>query len=499
MLVDIPLTVQSGVVVAERNARWSLGCHKLEIELTQRRGACGQALRKICVGDGDVIVDKIQTSTRQGRGKSERMNIDIGLWAAIGFVFAAYAVVGNDALQTLGTFINSNRRLPWWALFLFAAVILVAAFFWGWAQGDPSYGRLDRYPPIKIEWYHALPPFVLLLLTRTGIPVSTTFMVLTIFAVASANLNSMLEKSLVGYGVAFLVGGGVYLLAAPTLERFFIATEKQQHNAIWVVLQWSTTAFLWWQWLSQDFANIYVFLPRQLTLEEAALSISVVVFLLGVTFANAGGPVQRILKTKRSVTDIRSATIIDFVYGWLLVYFKELNNIPMSTTWVFLGLIAGREFVIRHIDLEPEHGLTRLIHDVWDAISGFFITLFRYLFVGVDSRRTAREMTIVEVTGVARASRFLTKFFPLLAVIGFCYLFVGGVAGYIAIGVLATTALAAQTLVRSGLWSAFRLEEEDVIEAADNVHNDAVKALIGLVVSVVQAVGMQRQAVAVVG
>ena len=56
------------------------------------------------------------------------MDIDIGLWAAIGFAFAAYAVVGNDALQTLGTFINSNRRLPWWALFLFAGTVLLIVF-----------------------------------------------------------------------------------------------------------------------------------------------------------------------------------------------------------------------------------------------------------------------------------------------------------------------------------------------------------------------------------
>ena len=53
---------------------------------------------------------------------------------------------------------------------------------------------------------------------------------------------------------------------------------------------------------------------------------------------------QRILKTKTAVTDIRSATIIDFTYASLLFYFKELNNIPMSTTFVFLGLIAGREY-----------------------------------------------------------------------------------------------------------------------------------------------------------
>jgi hypothetical protein len=43
---------------------------------------------------------------------------------------------------------------------------------------------------------------------------------------------------------------------------------------------------------------------------------------------------------------MRSATIIDLVYAMLLIYFKELNNIPMSTTWVFVGLLTGRELAI---------------------------------------------------------------------------------------------------------------------------------------------------------
>lgn len=446
--------------------------------------------------------------------------LDIGIWAAVGFLFAAYAVVGNDALQTLGTFINSNDRFPWWVLYLFAGAILVAAFFYGWAQGDPSYGRLTKYPEIEIQWYHALPPFVLLLLTRTGIPVSTTFMVLTIFAVGSANLTDMLEKSFVGYAFAFLVGGAVYLIAAPTFERFFIKTQDTQHHPVWVVLQWSSTGFLWWQWLAQDFANIFIFLPRQLALAEASVAIAVVLFLLFVTFANAGGPVQRILKTKRSVTDIRSATLIDFTYAWLLVYFKEMNNIPMSTTWVFLGLIAGREFVIRHVDLEEGKGVGRILGDLGDAVSGYVITLFRYVFIGVESGRTARNATIEPVAGPTRFWRLTGKFLPLLAIFFFFFLFyvvpsseyaaasgpAGGFAAALAAGnigavtiiALAVVAAAAQALTGSGLWSVFRLEEEDVIEAADGVHADGVKALIGLLISVVLAIGLPRIAVAAV-
>lgn len=303
------------------------------------------------------------------------MQFDLSLFAVVGFILAAYAVVGNDALQTLGTFINSNRRVPWWALFLFAATILIVVFFYGYvtdggglrnADGsaralcdfsigcDPSYGRLsnvEKYPVFEPQWYHVLPPLMLLVLTRCGIPVSTTFMVLTIFA-TTAGLSSMLQKSLIGYALAFAVGAAIYLVLSRTLEKFFRNTERHQHAPVWVLLQWLTTAYLWAVWLMQDFANIFIFLPRGdgvtpgsgLNPGEAIAAVAVTVLLLAYTFWNRGGPVQRILQTKTSVTDIRSATIIDFTYATLLFYFKELNDIPMSTTWVFLGLIAGREY-----------------------------------------------------------------------------------------------------------------------------------------------------------
>lgn len=273
---------------------------------------------------------------------------DITFFAAIGFLFAAYAVVGNDALQTLGTFISSNARLHWFWLFLFAAVILVVTFTYGWVinDGDPSYGRLanaEKYPAVDVKWYHTLPPLVLLIITRFGVPVSTSFMVLTIFA-SIGGLSSMLQKSLIGYGLAFVLGLGIFLVASVTVEKFFRKTEDSQHHPVWVLLQWTTTAYLWSVWLIQDFANIFVFLPRQLSAVESFTALAAIVLLLGYTFANRGGPVQKILQSKTAVTDIRSATLIDFTYASLLFYFKELNNIPMSTTFVFLGLIAGREY-----------------------------------------------------------------------------------------------------------------------------------------------------------
>lgn len=327
--------------------------------------------------------------------------LGLELWALIGFAFAAYAVVGNDALQTLGTFISSNRHLHWTLLFAFAGSVLALTFIAGWLvnDGDPSFERLaneTKYPPIVIEWYHTLPPLVLLLITRLGIPVSTSFMVLTIFATVGG-FGSMIEKSLIGYALAFATGLGVYLVISRTLESYFDGSELSTHVPLgviavvgsgfflaqyyvfgtlddlsimasgigisivieifalllafrksrglyWVILQWTTTGYLWSVWLIQDLANIFVFLPRELTALQGFAGLAIILVFLGFTFANAGGPVQRILRTKSNVVDIRSATVIDFLYASLLFFFKELSDIPMSTTWVFLGLIAGREY-----------------------------------------------------------------------------------------------------------------------------------------------------------
>ena len=48
----------------------------------------------------------------------------------------------------------------------------------------------------------------------------------------------------------------------------------------------------------------------------------------------------------------RSATIINTIYAAILYYFKELNQIPMSTTFVFVGMLMGREFGIATMNKE---------------------------------------------------------------------------------------------------------------------------------------------------
>ncbi|AUC85924.1 hypothetical protein CW731_11760 [Polaribacter sp. ALD11] len=269
----------------------------------------------------------------------------------LGFILAAYSVVGNDTIQTLGTFLSSNERKKWWVLWIFAGSILAITLIYGYIthNGDVSYGRLVKYPlPQPFAWYYILPPIVLMLLTRTGIPVSTSFLILTFFN--EKNLTDMVVKSMSGYLVAFGTAIVLYLIISKSVEKKFIEnpiTNKQRN--IWTALQWLSTGFLWSQWLIQDFANIYVYLPRTLSVWELIGSLIIILALLAYIIASKGGAIQSIIRSKTNTVDIRAATLIDFTYGIVLFYFKELNNVPMSTTWVFIGILAGREIALNFV------------------------------------------------------------------------------------------------------------------------------------------------------
>ena len=267
------------------------------------------------------------------------------LWSLIGFLFAAYAVIANDSVQTLGTWIASNNeRFNWKIMWAAASAVLLYTLWYGYYMyGDISYGRLNKIPFVEVQWYHAMAPAILLLLTRFGVPVSTSFLVLSAFA-STFVLEKMLVKSLMGYVVAATAAYGIWFFVSRWLDEGKPVNEA--HKPYWRVAQWITTGFLWFTWLSHDMANIAVFLPRQLDVPLMIMISTVFVCGLGFMFREGGGKIQKIILEKHNTRYIRSATIIDLVYWAILFFFKELNDIPMSTTWVFVGMLAGREFAI---------------------------------------------------------------------------------------------------------------------------------------------------------
>ena len=270
----------------------------------------------------------------------------VTLWMAVGFLFAGYAVIANDSVQTLGTWIASNNeKVNWKVMWGAASAVLLYTLWYGWTTngGDISYGRLNRIPFQEIQWYHAMAPALLLVLTRIGVPVSTSFLVLSAFA-STFVLEKMLMKSMMGYAVAAVAAYCIWIVVSKILDE--AKPVKEEHKLYWRIGQWVTTGFLWFTWLSHDMANIAVFLPRQIPWDLMIIISFVFVAGMAYMFREGGGKIQKIVLEKHNTRYVRSATIIDAVYWLILWFFKELNDIPMSTTWVFVGLLCGRELAM---------------------------------------------------------------------------------------------------------------------------------------------------------
>ena len=313
------------------------------------------------------------------------------IYMITGFLISMYSCVSNDVIQTLGTYLTSSKKMPTWLIWAFTSAVLVITISMGWLvnDGDMSFGRLERIPyPETFTLIHVLPPIILLFLTRYGIPVSTTFLILSIFSASDLNVIGMiLSKSLIGYVLAAIVSILIYSVIARPVERYFYYTANKKISKWWIAAKWMSTAFLWSQWLMQDAANLFVYLPRKASFTQLALVIIAFSAFMWIVAYKRGGEVQKIVKMKTNVQDPRSATIIDLIYAFLLLYFIQLNNVPMSTTWVFIGLLAGREIALYHrLRFEsPKKMYKHILKDLSKAAIGLIVSIITvFLLIKFD-------------------------------------------------------------------------------------------------------------------
>ena len=335
----------------------------------------------------------------------------LAMW--VGFLFAAYAAVANDSIQTIGTFIASNQDKKWWVLWLFLGGIFVATITYSWAtvdvvgafnaegeaigdgvvDRDVSNGRLSakgfEKAPTSFHFLQVAAPVFLLILTRLRMPVSTTFILLTSFAATPAAVGKVLAKSMTGYMLAFLIGFIVFVSVAKLAKKHF--TGKAHFG--WTIAQWITSGTLWSVWLMQDAANIAVYLPRSMNFFTFLGFVSVVFFGLGMLLYYKGGRIQKIVTEKSVVSDVRFATMIDFIYCILLFYFKLHSKVPMSTTWVFIGLLGGRELGMA-LQRSGENSILKtfklIFKDFSFAMIGLFISIV--IAIGVNDQLSFTSM-----------------------------------------------------------------------------------------------------------
>ena len=304
----------------------------------------------------------------------------VAMW--LGFFFAGYAAIANDSIQTIGTFLASNAKRPWWVLWLFVTGIFIAVMTYSWVvfHGDVSFQRLTEpefaKAPEEFKFLQLAAPVVLLLLTRFRMPVSTTFLCLSAYSTQSSGIFNMLGKSASGYFIAFASAFLLWFLLSKSISKL----TKGKAHPIWDIFQWLVSGTLWAVWLAQDGANIAVTLPRALNLTEFLIFIGYISVGMGILFYMRGDKIQEIITKKSETKDVRAATLIDLVYSAILIIFLAISKIPMSTTWVFLGLLGGRELAIavsRHYSVKKKttQAFRLIFNDISNALIGLVISI----------------------------------------------------------------------------------------------------------------------------
>mgnify|MGYP001330361460 FL=1 len=312
----------------------------------------------------------------------------VAMWCV--FFMASYSAIANDSIQTIGTFIASNSDKKWYYLWIYMGGIFIITVTYSWVNytGDISYGRLAskglNEAPQNFKFLQVFAPVALLMMTRLKMPVSTSILLLSAFATQASSITSILSKSLFGYVIAFTAAIIIWTITTNLFEKY----KNTKPSRIWLPLQWISSGALWSTWIMQDMANVAVVLPRSLTFDQFLVVASFIFFGLGLLFYLRGDKIQQIVLEKSDIIDVRAATVVDFIYACLLYYLKVISSIPISTTWVFIGLLGGREIAInlRKNGGDYKKALKMIGKDTLFAAIGLIVSLIIALSINDNMR-----------------------------------------------------------------------------------------------------------------
>lgn len=288
----------------------------------------------------------------------------------IGLFLAMFSTMANDSIQTLGTFLTSNSRASWWKLWIYISILFILIILLGWFKfnGSLDFGRLQDIPyDPNFDIMHFIAPMLLIFLTYNKIPASTTFLILSVFS--SQNMVTfMLIKTFCGYILAFIFSFTLWTFLSKYFDRLLINKDVDSKRKRWKFFQWASTGLLWMVWLTQNTVNIVVYTPRYFGIYELILFIFIGIMIIGFTFYNKGGPIQQMVSEKKDINNVRSTTMINLCFAFVIIFMSLFNTTPMATTWVFIGVLAGRELSMAKYDNNTEISLVERYRNAREII-----------------------------------------------------------------------------------------------------------------------------------
>lgn len=261
-------------------------------------------------------------------------------------VFTTYTIMANNCAQTIGMFIASNKSKSKFRIIYFLSGIFIITLLISWLFCNK---QLDFYLLHDIPYNSLNPllvflPIVLFFLTKYKIPVSATFLIIPIFANKNT-VHSMITKTSVSYFISFLISLIVWRFIY-TKYKYLIEVKKEKDiNKIWFLLQFMSTGIVWSVWIILSACNFIVFLPRVFELKELILVIFIGVVSIYLILLDNGGKIQEIVDEKSDI-NIKSSVIFNFLFSFTMLFIQYVSKIPITSTWMFLGILAGRELAI---------------------------------------------------------------------------------------------------------------------------------------------------------
>lgn len=303
-------------------------------------------------------------------------------WLIVALV--TYNVIFNNAIQTIGLFIASNKnRKPFFSVLFFGTIALLCMLIsWYVSKGEVHYHLLDNISyRDEIGLQFLLLPILLAYLTKKQMPVSATFLIIPLFATKDT-IATMINKTTVSYFLSLLVSFIIYNFLYRKYRSFLASKDESK---IWIFAEYISTGVLWFGWLCISLCNFVVFVPRQFTIKDIILLTIIIVITIYCIIISKGGKIQKIIDQKSDVKNIKTTVIFNSLFSFMLLSIQIVNNIPMASTWMFLGILAGREIAITMnerniVALRYKSCMMKVWKDLRLAIIGIVLSL---LFVRI--------------------------------------------------------------------------------------------------------------------
>jgi hypothetical protein len=263
----------------------------------------------------------------------------------VGMTLCIFSSILNDSVQTLGTFLSSNSKTKWYKLFFFIASLFLLLTFYTWfsSGGYLDSGKLSAVPyNPEHTAFHFLAPILLIFLTYNKIPVSTTFLIFSVFA-SQKTIGGMLLTTFVGYIVGIILSYSVWSFL---LVKFTNKLFTESNAPIFKIIQWATSGILFMSWAIIGTANMVIFVPRDFDIYSLILFLFLSLGVIAFAIYNRGGPIQELVDEKCNMDNLKTTSITNILYASIILGLVELSPVSFSTTWVFIGLLAGQEMAL---------------------------------------------------------------------------------------------------------------------------------------------------------